>query len=77
MQSCDIKPLVTDCIIITWSWGNWKIRRGSIGENDDKREGRLDVKFDTYRGGITFSFLFANWKRYLSSNINYGVWNST
>ena len=22
----------------------------------------LDVKFNTYRGGITFSFLFANWK---------------
>ena len=25
--------------------------------------GGLDVKFNTYRGGgITFSFLFANWK---------------
>ena len=35
---------------------------GSIGENDNKREGGLDVKFNTYGGGITFSFLFANWK---------------
>ena len=26
------------------------------------REGGLDVKFNTYGGGITFSFLFANWK---------------
>ena len=28
------------------------------------REGGLDIKFNTYRGGggITFSFLFANWK---------------
>ena len=26
------------------------------------RERGLDVKFNTYRGGITFSFLFANWK---------------
>ena len=22
----------------------------------------LEVKFNTYMGGITFSFLFANWK---------------
>ena len=36
--------------------------KGGIGENDDKREGGLDVKFNTYREGITFSFLFANWK---------------
>ena len=28
-----------------------------------KRERALEVKFSTYRGGgITFSFLFANWK---------------
>ena len=27
------------------------------------RERGLDVKFNTYRGGITFSFLYANWKR--------------
>ena len=24
--------------------------------------GGVDVKFNTYRGGITFSFPFANWK---------------
>ena len=35
---------------------------GGIGENDNKREGELDVKFNTYRGGHYFSFLFANWK---------------
>ena len=35
---------------------------GGIGENDNKREGELDVEFNTCRGGITFSFLFANWK---------------
>ena len=35
---------------------------GGIGENDNKREGELDVKFNTYRGGHHFSFLFANWK---------------
>ena len=40
-----------------------KLERGGIGENGNKREGGLDVKFNTYRGGgITFSFLFANWK---------------
>ena len=29
-----------------------------------RERGGLDVKFNTYRGGggITFSFLFANWK---------------
>jgi len=36
-------------------------REWGIGENDNKRRG-LDVKFNTYRDGITFSFLFANWK---------------
>ena len=24
--------------------------------------GGVDVKFNTYKGGITFSFLFADWK---------------
>lgn len=33
-----------------------------MGENDHKREGGLDVEFNTYKGGITFSFLFENWK---------------
>ena len=34
---------------------------GGIGENDNKRERGMDVKFNTYRG-ITFSFPFANRK---------------
>ena len=33
---------------------------GGIGENVNKRERGMDVKFDTYREVITFSFLFAN-----------------
>ena len=53
-----------DCAIITWRGeGGWEIRgRGGIGENDNKRKGWLDVKFNTYRGGggITFSLLFSN-----------------
>ena len=28
----------------------------------NKREGRLDVKFNTYRGGITFSFFLLTGK---------------
>ena len=36
--------------------------REGIGENDNKTGGGLDVKFNTYRGSITFSFLFENWK---------------
>ena len=35
---------------------------GGIGENDNKRERGMDVKFNTYRGVINFSFLFANLK---------------
>ena len=43
--------------------GGWEIRGAGIGENDNETEGELQVKFNTYsRGGITFSFLFANWK---------------
>ena len=33
-----------------------------MGVNDNKRERVLDVKFNPYRGGITFSFPFANRK---------------
>ena len=52
-----IKIAISECAIITWRGG------GGIGENDNKREGAMEVKFNTYRGGgITFSFLFANWK---------------
>ena len=53
--------LLRDCVIITWGGRVGKFE-GGIGENDNKREGRLQVKFNTYGGGITFSFLFANWK---------------
>ena len=31
-----------------------------IGENENKREGGSDVKFNTWKGVITFSFPFAN-----------------
>ena len=35
---------------------------GLIGENENKREGGSDVKFNTWKGAITFSFPFANCK---------------
>ena len=59
------KKNLRDCAIITWKGGGGGLEneRGGIGENDNKREEGLDVKFNTYVGGITFSFLFANWKR--------------
>ena len=47
---------------------DWKIRGrgrgggGGIGENDSKREGGLDVKFNTYTGGLLFHSFFSNWK---------------
>ena len=41
---------------------------GGIGENDNKREGGLDVKFNTYRRGITIFIPFCKlekwWKSY-------------
>ena len=57
-----------DCAIITWrrrggsGFFTWEIRRKGIGENNNKRDGGLDVKFNTYRRALLFSFLFANWK---------------
>ena len=56
--------LLRNCVIITWGGegGGAGKFEGGIGENDNKREGRLQIKFNTYGGGITFSFLFANWK---------------
>ena len=54
--------IIRDCAIITWRGGGSGKLEGGIGENDNKRERGVDVKFNTYRGGITFSFLFANWK---------------
>ena len=51
-----------DCAIITWRGeGGWEIRGGGgIGENDNKRKGWLDVKFNTYRGGgaLLFHYFF-------------------
>ena len=37
--------------------------RGGIGESDNKREGGAACKISyIHGGGITFAFLFANWK---------------
>ena len=51
---------IRDCAIITWREGGGvggKLE-GGIGENDNKREGGLDVKFNTYGGALLFhSFL--------------------
>ena len=44
-----IKLAISECAIITW--------RGGIGENDSKREGAMEVKFNTYRGGGGHYFL--------------------
>lgn len=51
-----------DCATITWAGGSKIRRRWGIGENDNNIEGVVDVKFNPYRGGITFSFFFVNWK---------------
>ena len=50
--------VLRDCAIITWR-GLGKLEGGGgIGENDNKREGGLDVKFNTYGGALIFhSFL--------------------
>ena len=48
-----------DCAIITWRGrGVGKLEGGSIGENSNKREGGLDVKFNTYRVGHYFFIPF-------------------
>ena len=44
-----------NCAIIARR-GGWEIRGG-------EREGELDVKFNTYGGGLYFFIPFANWKR--------------
>ena len=55
--------LIRDCAIITWRWGGGVGKlEGGIGESDNKRKGGLNVRFNTYSTGITFSSLFANWK---------------
>ena len=38
-----------------WGWGGWEIK-GGIGENGNKGEVGLDVKFNTYRGGGHYFF---------------------
>ena len=48
--------LIRDCAIITWRGGE-KLE-GAIGENDNKREGGLDGKFNTYRGWHYFFIPF-------------------
>ena len=48
--------LLRDCVIITWGGGVGKFE-GGIGENDNKREGRLQVKFNTYGGGGNYFFI--------------------
>ena len=45
-----IKLAISECAIITW--------RGGIGENDSKREGAMEVKFNTYRGGGGGALIF-------------------
>ena len=51
--------LIRDCAIITWGGGGGggvgKLE-GSVGENDNKRDGGLNVKFNTYRGGAALLF---------------------
>ena len=54
------KLLIRDCAIITWRGGGGGVGKleGGIGENDNKREGGLDVKFNAYRRALLFhSFL--------------------
>ena len=48
-----------DCAIITWSGGGGvgKPEGGHRGKSQLERGG-VDVKFNTYRGGITFFTLF-------------------
>ena len=41
--------------------GGGKLKGGHRRKWQQGRGG-LDVKFNTYRGGITISFFFANWK---------------
>ena len=53
---------------------------GSIGENDNKREGGLDVKFNTYGGALLFhSFLQTGKvvKELLEFKCKYEHWNKT
>ena len=50
--------LLRDCVIITWRGGGVGKLEGGIGENDNKREGGLEVKFNTYGGGHYFFIPF-------------------
>ena len=54
--------MLGNCAIITWRGGGGGIRGRGIGENDNKREGGLDVKFNTYRGALLFHSFLQNGK---------------
>ena len=43
-------------------WQKCEQDRGGMEKNVNKIEGRLDVKFNTYKGNISFSLFFANWR---------------
>ena len=68
--SCEMDyPFDNSRQIVKGLYNNYLDGRGGGGklEGEHRREwqqerGELDVKFNTYMGGITFSFLFANWK---------------
>jgi len=47
-----------DCALITWRGEGVGKLEARIGENDNKREGGLDVKFNTYRAGHYFFITF-------------------
>ena len=60
--------LLRDCVIITWRGGGGGGGGGKVGGGGEKmttreRGGGVGSKIQYIRaGGITFSFLFANWK---------------
>ena len=52
-----------DCAIITWSGDEvGKLEGGGIGENDNRTEGGLDVKFNTYKVALLFNYFFQTGK---------------
>jgi len=64
--------------------GGWKVTGrwgwGGIAENDSKREGALDVKFNTMKGGNSFHSFFQTGKvveELLELKYKYLNWNKT
>ena len=62
--------------------GGWKIRGEGIGENDNKREGGLDVKFNAYRerGALLFHSFLQTGKvveELVEFKYKYQHWNKT